>query len=89
MLNLYKGLTPKVIVFTFGAISAYGLETKTVDVSANPAKLRHIVGWDLSDTTFLVPIKLFFSDTNKITCRVTNFTSNELGAGTRFAVYYL
>lgn len=86
---LNNGLTTKGIGFTFGAISAYGVETQTVDISANPAKLRHIVGWALSDTTFLVPIQLFFSDKNKITCRVTNFTSNALSAGVRLTVYYV
>lgn len=66
----------KWVTITFDAISAYGLDTKTVDVSSNPAKFRQIVGWQLSNTTFLVPIQLYFSDTNKITCRVTNFTFN-------------
>lgn len=79
----------KWVTITFDAISAYGLDTKTVDVSSNPAKFRQIVGWQLSNTTFLVPIQLYFSDTNKITCRVTNFTNNAISAGAPLTVFYI
>lgn len=88
--ELNNGLAQrKWVTITFDAISAYGLDTKTVDVSSNPAKFRQIVGWQLSNTTFLVPIQLYFSDTNKITCRVTNFTNNAISAGAPLTVFYI
>lgn len=79
----------KFVTITFDAITAYGLDTKTVDVSSNPATFGHIVGWQLSNTTFLVPIQLYFSGRNKITCRVTNFTNNSISAGAPLTVFYI
>ena len=87
---LNNGLTQrKNVTITFDAITAYGLDTKTVDVSSNPATFGQIVGWKLSNTTFLVPIQLYFSGTNKITCRVTNFMNSAIGAGVPLEVYYI
>lgn len=88
--QLNNGLTQrKNVTITFDAITAYGLDTKTVDVSSNPATFGQIVGWKLSNTTFLVPIQLYFSGTNKITCRVTNFMNSAIGAGVPLEVYYI
>lgn len=79
----------KSVTITFDAVSPYDIDTKTVDVSSNPATFGHIVGWEIYNTTFLVPIQLYFSDTNKIKCRVTNFTDNQLSAGTPIVVFYV
>lgn len=87
---LNAGLTQKKsVTITFDAVAPYGLDTKTVDVSSNPATFGHIVGWKVYNTTFIVPIQLYFSDTNKITCRVTNFTDNQISAGSPITVFYV
>lgn len=76
----------KTAVYTIPTVSANGITTFTIDISANPSRTRSLKGFTISSTPNLLPLILRV-ETNTIEVRLRNVANSQV-SGAEILINY-